>query len=68
MLGGHSQQIVPDAEMLEFFLGLRYAIELKACRYYETFEVVGYTQQVVAGMIYRLQIRVAAADHEHVWV
>ena len=32
MLGGHSQQIVPDAEMLEFFLGLRPAIEEKAGR------------------------------------
>ena len=32
MLGAHSQQIVPDAEMLEFFLALRPAIQEKTGR------------------------------------
>ena len=68
MLGGHSQSEQPDAELLELFKGCRNHIEEKAGHKYNTFEVVGFTKQVVAGMIYRVHIRVAHEAHEHIWV
>ena len=68
MLGAHSQPQQPDAELLELFLSCRPAIEAKSGHHYHTFEVVGYTQQVVAGMIYHVHIRVAHEAHEHIWV
>ena len=67
MLGAHSDAQQPDAEMLELFMGCRAAIEEKSGHKYNTFEVVGYTKQVVAGMIYHVHIRVAHEAHEHLW-
>ena len=43
MLGGHSHPQQPDAELLEFFLAQKLAIEQKTGHNYHHFEVVGYT-------------------------
>ncbi len=66
MLGAHSDYRQPSAEDLEFFLGLRAAIEEQAGHHYHHFEVVHFTQQVVAGMIYHVNIKVSDGEHIHV--
>ena len=66
MMGGHSAYKQPNAEELEFFLLQRAAIEEAAGHAFQHFEVVHFTQQVVAGMIYQVNIKVADGEHIHV--
>lgn len=65
-MGGHSDYKQPNAEELEFFLLQRAAIEQHAGRTFQDFEVVRFTQQVVAGMIYQVDIKVEGDEHIHV--
>ena len=68
MCGGHSALKEPEPELVELVMGLRNDIETQASHKYETFEVVGFTSQVVAGTIFRVHVRVAHAEHEHIYV
>jgi hypothetical protein len=66
MMGGHSAYKQPNAEELEFFLQQRAAIETSAGHNYQHFEVVHFTSQVVAGLIYQVNIKVSDGEHIHV--
>ena len=56
MLGGHSAPKVPDAETAAVLAGLRPQLEAaNGGKAFSTWEVVEYTSQVVAGMIYKVR-------------
>ena len=64
MMGGHAHGEL-DAEKLAMLLGFRDTVESKGGAAYAVFEPVGFTQQVVAGMIYHVKYRVGEATYIH---
>ena len=62
MLGGHSD-VKTDAEGLTQMAGYKGAVEAKAETTYDTFEVLHYTSQVVAGTIYQIKVKVGESDY-----
>ena len=65
MPGGHSEMRVPDEEHLEKFHSWRETVEAQAGKTFEHFHAVGYTQQVVAGMVYHVKYHVGGDEHIH---
>ena len=60
LLGGHSnEKAIDDAELEEDFrVRFKDCVQTKAGKTYNVFEPVAYTQQVVAGMIYKIRYKV----------
>ena len=65
MCGGHSNLKTPDAEDHEEFNSWKPAVEAACGETYATFEVVGYTSQVVAGTNFQLKIHVGDQKYVH---
>jgi len=74
--GGHSDRRKPSAEELEFFLSQRAAIEATPTDTfpqtrkggYDLFEVEDCTSQVVAGIMYNVNIKVIDVDDGYIHV
>jgi len=67
MLGGHSQLLAVDDEIMATLMEFKPTIEEKAGKTFIMFEPCKYTKQVVAGMIYHVKIYVGT-EHIHVKV
>lgn len=66
MMGGHSAYKQPTDEEREFFILQREAVQQQAGgNQFEQFEVVHFTSQVVAGLIYQVKYSVGGGEHVH---
>ena len=66
MMGGHSAYKQPTEEEREFFIAQRETVQQHAGgNHFEQFEVVHFTSQVVAGLIYQVKYSVGGGDHVH---
>ena len=62
LAGGHSD-VKTDADGLAQMATYKAAVEAKAEATYDTFEVIHYTSQVVAGTIYQIKVKVGESDY-----
>ena len=66
MMGGHSAYKQPTEEEREFFILQRGDVESHAGgNPFQQFEVVHFTSQVVAGLIYQVKYNIGGGEHVH---
>ena len=68
MVGGHSEEKDADDEVKQFVKDLKAKVEENRNEKFATFEAVKYTSQVVAGVIYKVKVKVGDDKYLHLRV
>lgn len=68
LCGGHSSFLAPTPEIVQLAQKHRGDVEAKLGRGFQTYTVLGFTKQVVAGMNYKIQIDVGNGQKANIKV